>query len=72
MQNIFPAFHSDFCFSPFSSHYVWKTRSMLRLTEDRVLMGIFGPKRNEVTRQWKEVQFGEDFHSLFVKQCVRN
>jgi hypothetical protein len=31
----------------------------LRVFENRVLRGIFGPKREEVTREWRKLQNGE-------------
>jgi hypothetical protein len=36
----------------------------LRVFENRVLRGIFGPKRDEVTGQWRKTQNGE-LHNLY-------
>jgi hypothetical protein len=35
----------------------------LRVFENRVLRGIFGPKRDEVTGQWRKLHSGE-LHKL--------
>jgi hypothetical protein len=36
----------------------------LRVFENRVLMRIFGPKRDEVTREWKKLHNGK-LHNLY-------
>ena len=36
----------------------------LRVSENRVLRRIFGPKRNEVTREWKKLH-NEEFNNLY-------
>jgi hypothetical protein len=36
----------------------------LRVFENRVLRGIFGPKRDEVTGEWRKLHSGE-FHNLY-------
>jgi hypothetical protein len=36
----------------------------LRVFENRVLRGIFGPKRNEVTGEWRKLHSGE-LHNLY-------
>jgi hypothetical protein len=36
----------------------------LRMFENRVLRRIFGPKRDEVTRQWRKLHSGE-LHNLY-------
>jgi hypothetical protein len=36
----------------------------LRVFEDRVLSRIFGPKRDEVTGDWRELQ-NEELHNLY-------
>jgi hypothetical protein len=36
----------------------------LRVFENRVLRRIFGPKRDEVTGQWRKLHSGE-FHNLY-------
>jgi len=37
---------------------------MLRVFENRVLRRIFGPKRNEVTREWRKLH-NEDLNDLY-------
>jgi hypothetical protein len=36
----------------------------LRVFENRMLRGIFGPKRDEVTGEWRKLHNGE-LHSLY-------
>ena len=36
----------------------------LRVFENRVLRGIFGPKRDEVTEEWRQLHY-EDFNDLY-------
>jgi hypothetical protein len=36
----------------------------LRVCEDRVLRSIFGPKRDEVTGEWRKLQ-NEELHDLY-------
>jgi hypothetical protein len=36
----------------------------LRVFENRMLRGIFGPKRDEVTKQWRKLHSG-DIHNLY-------
>jgi hypothetical protein len=36
----------------------------LRVFENRVLRGIFGPKRDEVTGEWRKLHSGE-LHNLY-------
>ena len=36
----------------------------LRVFENRVLRGIFGPKRDEVTREWKKLH-NEELNDLY-------
>jgi len=36
----------------------------LKVFENRVLRGIFGPKRNEVTREWRKLLY-EELNDLF-------
>jgi hypothetical protein len=36
----------------------------LRVFENRVLRGIFGPKRDEVTGEWRKLH-SEEFHNLY-------
>jgi hypothetical protein len=46
----------------------------LRLFENRVLRRIFGPKRNEVIRDWRELHNEElhNLHSLPIIICMIN
>jgi hypothetical protein len=37
--------------------------------ENRVLRGIFGPKRDKVTRQWKKLNSGE-LHNLYLPPYI--
>jgi hypothetical protein len=36
-----------------------REENRLRVFENRVLMGIFGPKRDEVTGEWRKLHNGE-------------
>jgi hypothetical protein len=42
----------------------------LRVFENRVLRGIFGPKRDEVTGKWRKLHSGE-LHNLYSSDIVR-
>jgi hypothetical protein len=42
----------------------------LRVFENRVLRGIFGPKRDEVTGEWRKLYNGE-FHNLYSSPDIR-
>jgi hypothetical protein len=42
---------------------------MLRVFENRVLRGIFGPKRGEVIGDWRELR-NEGLHALCSSPCV--
>jgi hypothetical protein len=37
--------------------------------ENRVLRIIFGPKRDEVTGRWRELQ-NEELHDLYCSPCI--
>jgi hypothetical protein len=37
----------------------------LRVFENRVLRRIIGPKRDEVTREWRKLH-GEELHNLYL------
>jgi hypothetical protein len=39
----------------------------LRVFENRVLRGIFGPKRDEVTGDWRKLQ-NDELHNLYSSQ----
>jgi hypothetical protein len=41
----------------------------LRVFENRVLRGIFGPKRHEVTGEWRKLHNGE-LHNLYSSQDI--
>jgi hypothetical protein len=41
----------------------------LRLAESRVLRNVFGPKREEVTADWRKLH-NEELHDLYSSQCV--
>jgi hypothetical protein len=48
-----------------------REESRLRVFEKRVLRKIFGPKRDEVTREWREIH-NEKLHGLyFTRDIVR-
>jgi hypothetical protein len=41
----------------------------LRVFENRVLRGIFGPKRDEVTGEWKKLH-NEELHDLYSSPSI--
>jgi hypothetical protein len=41
----------------------------VRVFENRMLRGIFGPKRDEVTREWRKVHSGE-LHNLYLSPDI--
>jgi hypothetical protein len=41
----------------------------LRVFESRVLRRIFGPKRDEVTEDWRKPH-NEDLHTLYSSLCI--
>jgi hypothetical protein len=41
----------------------------LRVFENRVLRGIFGPKRDEVTGEWRKLHSGE-LHNLYASPSI--
>jgi hypothetical protein len=41
----------------------------LRMFENRVLRGIFGPKRDEVTGEWRKLH-NEEFHDLYSSPSI--
>jgi hypothetical protein len=41
----------------------------LRVSENRVLMGICGPKRDEITRDWRKVH-NEELHNLYSSPSI--
>ena len=51
----------------------WREEHMLRVFESRVLRRIFGPKRDEITREWRRLQIEElyDPYSLLNIIWVR-
>jgi hypothetical protein len=46
-----------------------KEEYQLRVFKDRVLGGIFGPKRDEVTGQWRKLH-NEELHSLYSSPSI--
>jgi hypothetical protein len=42
----------------------------LRVFENRALRRIFGPKRNEVTGEWKKLH-NEELHTLYTSPNIR-
>jgi hypothetical protein len=50
-------------FNPFRSLTLRKEHT-LRVFENRVLKRIFGPKRNEVTGEWRKLH-NEELHDLY-------
>jgi len=47
---------------------LWEERR-LRVFESRVLRGIFGPKRDEVTRDWRKL-YNEELNDLYSSLSV--
>jgi hypothetical protein len=41
----------------------------LRVCENRVLRGIFGPKRDEATGEWRKLH-NEEFHDLYSSPTI--
>jgi hypothetical protein len=41
-----------------------REKNVLKVFENRVLRRIFGPKRDEVTGEWRKLH-NEEFHNLF-------
>jgi hypothetical protein len=41
----------------------------LRVFENRVLRGIFGPKRDDVTGEWRKLQ-NEELHDLYCSHII--
>jgi hypothetical protein len=49
--------------------HAWRRRKehRLRVFENRVLRRLFGPKRDEVTREWRKLHY-EELHNLYSSQ----
>jgi hypothetical protein len=45
---------------------ILRVEHTLRVLENRVLRKIFGPKRDEVTGEWRKL-YNEDLHNLWVR-----
>jgi hypothetical protein len=41
----------------------------LRVFENRVLRRIFGPKRDEITEEWRKL-FSEELHNLYASPNI--
>jgi hypothetical protein len=46
-----------------------KEERRLRVDENRVLRGIFGPKRDEVTGEWRKLH-NEELHDLYSTPTI--
>jgi hypothetical protein len=46
-----------------------RDEQILRVFENRVLRGIFGPKRDEVTGEWRKLHNGE-LHNLYLSPDI--
>jgi hypothetical protein len=46
-----------------------REKHRLRMSENRVLGRIFGPKRDEVTEEWRKLQSGE-LHNLYLSPDI--
>jgi hypothetical protein len=53
---------------PISSLTLWEERR-LRVFENRVLRGIFGPKRDEVTGEWRKLH-NEELDDLYCSSNI--
>jgi hypothetical protein len=47
----------------------WSQEHTLRVFENRVLRGVFGPKREEVAGGWRRLH-NEELHNLYVSQNI--
>jgi hypothetical protein len=58
---------------PPNSIYIWsltlREEHRLRVFENRVLRGIFGPKRDEVTGEWRKLH-NEELHDLHSSPSI--
>jgi hypothetical protein len=48
---------------------MFRTECRLRVFENRVLRGIFGPKRDEVTGEWRTL-LNEELHDLYCSPTI--
>ena len=47
----------------------WREERRLRVSENRVLRRIFGPKRHEVTREWRKL-LNEELNYLYFSPNI--
>jgi hypothetical protein len=47
----------------------WKEEHRLRVFENRVLRRVFGPKRDEVTGEWRKLH-NKDLHDLYSSPSI--
>jgi hypothetical protein len=48
----------------------WREERRLGVSENRVLRGVFGPKRDKVTRKWRKLH-NEEPNDLYAVSVVR-
>ena len=48
---------------------IWRRVRRLRLFENRVLRRVFGPKRDEVTREWMKLH-NEELNDLYFSPTI--
>jgi hypothetical protein len=59
-----PSYIHDFCIVNLFYYISGREEHRLRVFENGVLRGIFGPKRDEVTGEWRKLLSGE-LHNLY-------
>ena len=48
---------------------ILRKKCRLRVSENRVLRRIFGPRRDEVTREWRRLH-NKEFYALYSSQNI--